>query len=89
MTALETAVIASGREEEEEEEDEGEEGEEEEEEKEEEREEEEEEEEDEEEEEEEEEVLFLKYSRASLKASLKKCCSFFPSCGRTFLVPMM
>ena len=34
-------------------------------------------------------TLFLKYSLASLKSSLKKCCSFFPSCGRTFLVPMM
>ena len=79
MTALETAVIASGKEEEEEEEDEGEEGEEE----------EEEEEEEEAEEEDEEEVLFLKYSRASLKASLKKRCPFFPSCGSTFLVPMM
>ena len=73
MTALETAVIASVKEEEEEEEDEGEEGEEE----------EEEEEEEEAEEEDEEEVLFLKYSRASLKASLKKRCPFFPSCGRT------
>jgi len=86
MTALETAVIASGKEEEEEEEDEGEEGEEEEEEEEE---EEAEEEEEEAEEEDEEEVLFLKYSRASLKASLKKRCPFFPSCGSTFLVPMM
>jgi len=79
MTALETVVIASGKEEEEEEEDEGEEGEEE----------EEEEEEEEAEEEDEEEVLFLKYSRASLKAFLKKHCPFFPSCGSTFLVPMM
>jgi len=42
-----------------------------------------------EEEEEEVAILFLKYSTASLKASLMNLMFFFPSWGRNFLLPMM